>query len=218
MRVQVGLTEATLVEAASVLSDAFAEYPVEMSFTPESLRRMCIADDVVFEACALARGRDGRLLGIGLSALRNDCGRVAAMGVVRDAHRQGIGQSLGETLLASLSLAGARRVILEALTSNKAALALYQERLRFTCRRRLIGFARPVGNKPIEQSRWENALSHPSEPDSWQLARVVRAARSQVDLTSVPAVIPERHPVAQLLREEGFTEAPIDQYELERRL
>ncbi len=218
MKVHVGLTEAALVEAASVLSDAFAEYPVDVSFTPASLRRMRRLDDVVFEACALARGPDGRLLGVGLAAVRNRCGRVAAMGVVREAHRQGVGQALGEALLDSLGRAGVRSVILEALTVNKPALALYEERLRFTRRRRLIGFTRPAGSKPIDQARWNAALSHPGEPDSWQLVPVVRAARSQVDLISVPAVIPERHPVAQLLREEGFSEADIDQYELERRL
>ncbi len=216
MRVQVGLTEATLVEAASVLSDAFADYPVEISFTPESLQRMRSMDDVVFEACALARGLDGRLLGVGLAALRNGCGRVAAMGVAREAHRQGVGQTLGEALLDSLGRAGARKVILEALTVNKPALALYQERLRFTRRRRLIGFTRPVGGEPIDQARWESALSDGGEPDSWQLQNVVRAARSQADLIAVPAVVPERHAVAQLLREEGFAEARIDQYELER--
>jgi GNAT superfamily N-acetyltransferase len=218
MRVELGLTEATLVEAASVLSDAFAEYPVEISFTPQSLRSMCEADDVVFDACALARRRDGRLLGVGLGALRGRCGRVAAMGVARDAHRQGIGQALGEAVVSSLRSAGARSVVLEALTVNKPALTLYEQRLRFTRRRRLIGFSRPAGSKPIGQARWDDALSQRGEPDSWQLARVVSAARSQVDLTSVPAVIPERHPVARLLQDEGFSEAPIDQYELERRL
>ena len=218
MRVELGLTEATLIEAASVLSDAFAEYPVEISFTPQSLRSMCDADDVVLDACALARGHDGRLLGVGLAALRDGCGRVAAMGVAREAHRRGIGQALGEAVVGSLRSAGARSVILEALTVNKPALALYEERLRFTRRRRLIGFTRPAGSKPIDQPRWDEALSQRGEPDSWQLARVVRAARSELDLTWVPAVIPERHPVARLLQDEGFSEALIDQYELERRL
>jgi GNAT superfamily N-acetyltransferase len=207
-----------LDEAAAVLRDAFADYPVQISFTPESLRRMCTEDDVVLDACALARGPEGRLLGVALAAVRGECGRIAAMGVIRQAHRQGVGQALGEAALNSLSRAGARRVILEALTVNRPALALYQERLRFTCRRRLVGFIRRQGSKPIAPSRWEDALSQRGEPDSWQLARAVRAARSQIDLSSVPAVIPERHPVAGLLREEGFSAAAIDQYELERRL
>lgn len=218
MRVELGLTEATLVEAASVLSDAFAEYPVEISFTPESLKRTCGIDDVVFEACALARGDDGRMLGVALAALRSSCGRIAAMGVLRVAHRQGVGQALGEAVLDSLRRAGAGRVMLEALTVNKPALALYEQRLQFMRRRRLVGFTRAAGSKPIDQPDWDDALADPGEPDSWQLAAVVRGARSQPDLVSVPAVVPEHHAVAHLLRREGFTEAQIDQYELERAL
>jgi hypothetical protein len=41
---------------------------------------------------------------------------------------------------------------------------------------------------------------------------------SRPDLVAVPAVVPERHAVAQLLRDAGFDRAPVDQYEFERPL
>jgi GNAT superfamily N-acetyltransferase len=218
MQMHLGMTEANLEEAAAALSDAFAEYPVPMGFTPESLSGMCSADDVVFEACALARSATGRLLGVGLAALRGDCGRLAAMGVVRDAQRGGVGHAVAEAVLDSLRSIGARRVVLEALTVNAPGLALYERRLGFARRRRLIGFTRPPGREPIDAARWEEALSRADEPDSWQLVRVVQAVRSQADPVSVPAVVPERHSVAALLRAAGFAEADIDQYELARAL
>lgn len=218
LKIHCGLGGAPLVEVAAVLTDAFADYPVEISFTPDSLSARCAADDVVSDACGLAFDRSGRLLGVCLAALRGDCGRVAAMGVAREAHRRGIGRALVETVLQTLHRAGARRVILEALTVNAPALALYETQLGFRRRRRLIGFTRPPGGEPVRQSQWERVLLDHSEPDSWQLARAIAAARRKADLVSVAPVIPEHHPVAALLREAGFAQAAIDQYELERSL
>lgn len=218
MKVGLGLAAADMAEVAAVLSDAFADYPVPMTFTPEILQRMCAEEDVVLEACGLVRDRDGRLLGAGLAALRGDCGRIAAMGVRQDAQRRGVGRALGDALLGSLSRAGASRVILEALTINQPALRLYEAGLGFRRRRRLVGFERRPGGPPIEPSAWDRALTADGEPSSWQLAAVVRIARRQSDLVFVPAVVPEQHPVARLLADAGFAEAQVDQFELERAL
>ena len=216
MGVTAGLAEAHLDQAALVLTDAFAEYPVELSFTPASLRRMCEADDVILDACVVARAGDGRLLGVGLAALRQHRGRVAAMGVARDAQHRGIGRALGHAVLDALCRRGAREVVLEALTVNAPALALYEQHLHFTRQRRLVGFTRPPGGPPISQRQWAQAAARGEEPDSWQLARVVQGARAQADLTTVPAVIPEHHPIARMLEDAGLRHASIEQYELNR--
>ncbi len=218
LQIQLGVADDELAEAAEVLEDAFAGYPVEISFTADSLRGSFAAEDVLPEACALARGRDGRLVGVGLAALRGERGRIAAMGVRREVYRGGIGLMVGRAVLAALAAAGAREVVLEALSVNAPALALYEGDLGFARRRRLVGFTRAPGGDPIPASSWEQALAAGGEPDSWQLRRAVSDAREQADLVSVPAVVPERHPVAQLLRDAGFEEAAIDQYELARPL
>ncbi|MGH2909192.1 MAG: GNAT family N-acetyltransferase [Solirubrobacteraceae bacterium] len=215
--VREGISDADLPEVAEVLSDAFAEYPFTISFTARTLHAMFGAEDVRSEACRLAHG-NGRLVGVGLAALRGDHGRVAAMGVGRDAHRTGVGRAVGESLLAGLAGAGARDVVLEALTVNAPALALYEGPLGFDRRRRLVGFTRACGGPSIASERWDEALAAGGEPDSWQLRRVVRRSRETSDLVSVPPVVPERHPVADLLRKAGFEHAEIAQYELGRPL
>lgn len=121
-------------------------------------------------------------------------------------------------MLDALASVGAREVVLEALTVNVPALGLYQRHFGFELRRRLVGFERRPGGKPIDPAHWEQALAATREPASWQLDHVVRAAREQADLTSVPAVVPERHAVAAMLAEEGFALAEMDQYELGRSL
>ena len=216
IRLQIGLSETDLEETASVLSDAFARYPVELSFSSQSLRRMCAVDDVRLDASVLARGPEGHLLGVSFTALRGQCGRIAAMGVVRDSHRRGVGRALGQAALGSLRAAGAERVILEALTINTPALALYEGHLGFARTRRLIGFTRAGGGTPVEQTAWEAAMAAGAEMESWQLPRVIESARSQTDLVELPPVVPEEHPVAELLRVEGFIESQVDQYELAR--
>lgn len=218
LRVQLGVSDDELVDAAATLDDAFADYPIDLNFTADSLRKMFAAEDVLPEACALARGRDGQVSGVGLAARRGDRGRIAAMGVRRDAHRGGVGLKVGRAVLDALAQAGAREVILEALTVNAPALALYEEQLGFARRRHLVGFTREPGGEPIAPQQWEEALAPGEEPDSWQLTLAIAKVREQADLVSVPAVVPEHHAVAQMLRAAGFAEAPIDQYELGRSL
>jgi ribosomal protein S18 acetylase RimI-like enzyme len=217
--VRAGISDADLPAVAAVLSDAFAEYPVKLTFTPETLRTMFAAEDVVPDACRLALAADGRLVGAGLACLRDDRGRVSAMGVARGAHRTGVGRTIGEAVLASLKDAGAREVVLEALTVNAPALALYEGPLGFTRRRRLVGFVRSEGGRPISPAQWDQVLSvSGGEPDSWQLRQVIRAVREQDDVRSVPPVVPERHAIADLLRDAGFQHHEVAQYELGRSL
>jgi ribosomal protein S18 acetylase RimI-like enzyme len=216
VEVLTGVTGADLPAVAAALSDAFAGYPVALAFTAESLRAMVAEDDVVPAISQLARDRRGRIAGVGLAALRGRRGRIAAMGVTRSRHRNGVGQAIGEALLAALARAGATDVVLEALTVNAPALALYEGRLGFARRRRLVGFGRAAGGPAIAAQAWDEALRAGWEADSWQLAAVARRAREREDLVSVPAVVPEQHPVAGLLRDAGFRETAIAQYELRR--
>jgi ribosomal protein S18 acetylase RimI-like enzyme len=218
VRVRTGMSDADLPGVAAVLSDAFADYPVSLTFTAETLRAMFVADDVVPDACCLALDARERLVGVALAALRSDRGRVAAMGVARAAQHAGVGRVLGEAVLAALMRAGAREAVLEALTANAPALALYEGPLEFTRRRRLVGFVRADGSRLIGPEQWDEALSASGEPDSWQLRRVVRAVRDQGHVDSVPAVVPERHAIADLLRDAGFRDAEVAQYELGRSL
>lgn len=221
-RIDVALPSSALAEVAAALDDAFADYPVRLHFSEAALREMITGEGVRLSASCCARGADGALLGVGLGALRGTRGRVAAMGVVRAAQGSGIGERVGEALLAALHRAGATDVVLEALTINAPALSLYEDRLGFVRRRRLVGFARPPGGPAVPDDGWRAALHEAGrpggEPPSWQLPRLVARARATVDLVSVPAVVPEHHPVADLLRGSGFVETEIDQYELARPL
>jgi ribosomal protein S18 acetylase RimI-like enzyme len=216
-RLQRGIADGELDEVAAALVDAFADYPVQMGFTGDVLRSIFVEDDVVPGACRLVREDDGEMVGVGLAARRGEQGRIAAMGVTRSAARTGVGRILGEALLAAFGDAGASEVILEVLTVNEPAIALY-EGLGFSRRRRLVGFDRSPGGGPITAARWDEPLADGSEPPSWQLDRVIASARGQVDLVRVPAVVPEHHPVARLLLGSGFERAPIEQFEMERPL
>ena len=105
---------------------------------------------------------------------------------------------LAESLLEAFAEAGAREVILEALTVNEPAISLY-EGLGFYVRRRLIGFDRLAGRRVDHgDAVGRGARRRTSSPASWQLGRVLATARRQADPVRVPAVVPERHPVARL--------------------
>lgn len=137
--------------AAELLTRAFAGYFVKIAFTEAALRQAERLDGVD-PARSPVLWLDGAPVGVALIARRGPVCRVAGMGLVPEARRRGLGRALMERLLADARARGDRRMVLEVIEQNTAAVALYEE-TGFEPRRRLLGFAgpAPVGLVPVPE-------------------------------------------------------------------
>jgi ribosomal protein S18 acetylase RimI-like enzyme len=127
---------------AELMTRAFADYLVKIAFTGQALERMQEMDDLAPEA-SLVAWVDEEPVGTVLVARRGNESRVAGMGVVPAARQRGVGRALTERVLADARVRRDRRVLLEVIGQNAAAVALY-EAVGFTRQRRLLGFAGPA--------------------------------------------------------------------------
>jgi len=134
-----------LHRAAELLTHAFADYLVALSFSAELLRQMARADSLDLD-CSLVVQREGGPAGIILLARRHDRSRVAGMAVVPAARRFGVGRAMMERVINDARHHGDRAMVLEVIEQNFAAVQLY-DKLGFTKVRRLVGFA---GSRPLE--------------------------------------------------------------------
>lgn len=131
-----------LEASAEVLTRAFADYFVKISFTAAALQAMERLDSVDLAQSPVVR-LDGKPVGAALIARRGGVSRLAGMALVSAARRRGVGRVLMERLLADARARGERRMVLEVIEQNTAAVHLYED-AGFVRQRRLVGFAGPA--------------------------------------------------------------------------
>ncbi|PTL75851.1 N-acetyltransferase [Vitiosangium sp. GDMCC 1.1324] len=153
--------------------------------------------------------REGRVVALGLVARRGDVSRVAAMGIVPELRRSGVGHALLQRIFDDARSRGDRSVGLEVIESNAPAVALY-ERTGFQVRRRLVGWegTLPEHSAPLEEVPLTTAVAavlREGEPGlPWQLAPETLAGLTAPTrafrLGSAVAVITEAGPQDVVLR------------------
>jgi ribosomal protein S18 acetylase RimI-like enzyme len=130
-----------LATTAELLNRAFADYVVQVRFTEALLWQVARVDGIDFSASCVVR-MDGQPVGAALVARRGWTSRVAGMALLPAARRRRGGRALMEHLIVEAKARGDRRMVLEVIESNVAAVRLY-EAVGFQRVRRLVGFAGP---------------------------------------------------------------------------
>lgn len=132
------VTSFGVAEAAGLLTRAFADYFVKIAFTESALRHMERTDSVDFAESRVVM-LDDAPVGVALVARRGSRSRLAGMAVLPDSRRRGVARELVQRLLADARARGDRRLVLEVIEQNSAAVRLY-ESVGFQTKRRLVGF------------------------------------------------------------------------------
>lgn len=140
-----------LTGLAEVFSRAFVDYFVPVRDTPATLARRLRVDSIDLDLSRVILAAE-EPVGLLYLAPRGWSCRIAGMGVVPEARRQGVGRDLLAAGVAMARQAGYRRLVLEVIEENLAARALY-EAAGFRDRRRLVGFERDDTAAPHEAPR-----------------------------------------------------------------
>jgi ribosomal protein S18 acetylase RimI-like enzyme len=113
---------ADFVEA---LNEAYSDYYVPIHFTAQSFEDTVARASIDLDA-SQAAVQGGRVIGTGMLGVREHRGWVGGMGVVPGFRRRGIGRRLLSTLVDRARHLNLSSVMLEVITQNQAALALYE--------------------------------------------------------------------------------------------
>lgn len=170
------LLTVALPELAEMMNQAFRGYVMNVQFSPALLQHLIRCDAVDLNASRLARRNSG-FVGIGLIARRGSVSRLAAMGVVPEARRTGVGTALMTHLIAEARARGERRMTLEVIEQNPAGVALYAS-LGFLKERRLVGYSieKPLGTPDDRLTEVDlsevarNLIAHGPTDLPWQLS------------------------------------------------
>ena len=157
---------------------AFSDYQVDMRMSREQFEQRLARDGVRLEVSAGAF--DGRkMIGFYIHAIGEWQGKQTAYdagtGVIPAYRRQGVAEQLFAFLAPQLKVLGAEQYLLEVLTANERAVALYRK-LGFEDTRRLAVFRRsdPVklvddpSIRRVEKCDWELFKSFWDGYPSWQ--------------------------------------------------
>lgn len=131
-----------LAPTAAVLDHAFSDYFVKLPASAGTLAAM-VRQDSVDLAASRVWFCDEAPAGVLLHAQRGWSARLAAMGIVPDSRRRGLGMQMVETWIADCRTRGLRRLVLEVIGANHAARQLYA-RCGFTIVQRLVGWIHPA--------------------------------------------------------------------------
>lgn len=134
----VPLAEVTAGTAASAFNAGYEGYHVPVSFTAESFARRMRADGVD-PGCSVVYFDGDRPAGVLLVARRGRVSRIAAVGFAPSLRGLGLGRRALAVALAAARARGDDRTVLEVITGNEPALALYH-RAGFEVVRTLAGY------------------------------------------------------------------------------
>src|SRR4051812_43745390 len=127
-----------LEPSADVLARAFADYFVRIPFDLGMLLNLSRVDSVDLAQSRVIL-RDGVAVGAALLARRGWTCRLAAMAILPEARRSGVGRAVVVQLLDEAKSRGDRAMVLEVIEQNNAAVELYRI-CGFETIRRLVGF------------------------------------------------------------------------------
>ena len=172
--------------------EAFSDYQVDMRASRDEFEQRLVRDGVRLEVSAGAFD-ESRMVGFYMNALGEWRGKHAGFdagtGVVPAYRRQGIAEELFRFMEPRLKEVAVEQYLLEVLTGNERAVALYRK-LGFVETRRLAVFRRSVplttGDDPmirrVEGPHWELFKSFWDGEPSWQnsIDAVERVANDRV--------------------------------------
>ena len=173
--------------------EAFSDYQVDMRVSREEFEQRLIRDGVRLEISAGAFD-ESRMVGFYMNALGEWQGKPTAYdagtGVIPRYRRQGIAEELFAFMTPRLKEASVEQYLLEVLTGNERAVALYRK-LGFVDTRRLAVFRRSVplfsdASGPeirrVDEPDWKLFKSFWDGDPSWQnsIAAVERVANDSV--------------------------------------
>lgn len=171
---------------------AFSDYQVDMRMSREQFEQRLARDGVQFDISAGAFD-DDKMIGFYMNALGDWQGKQTAYdagtGVIPNYRRQGVAEELFAFMMPRLKEIGVSQYLLEVLSTNQRAVALYRK-LGFVDTRRLAVFRRSEPVKIFEDScvrrvekpDWELFKSFWDGYPSWQnsIHAVERSASERV--------------------------------------
>ena len=161
-------TELTRPELAELFTAAYEDYYVPFQIDEARLAHMVDAFDLDLERSLVAWEGHAKV-GLANLGLRGERTWLGGVGVVKAARRRGIGEQLTRGLLDQARLAGAREMVLEVITQNEPAIALY-EKLGFRKTRELdvLTLERAEGGSADEIDPAEARRVIAGEREPWQ--------------------------------------------------
>ena len=174
--------------------EAFSDYQINMRVSQEEFEQRLVRDGVRLEISGGAFD-ESRMVGFYMNALGEWKGKHTAFdagtGVIPVYRRQGIAEELFKFMVPRLKEASVEEYMLEVLTGNERAVALYRK-LGFVEKRRLAVFRRSVPLtpdveieiRPVNELDWELFKSFWDGDPSWQnsIDSVERVANDRVVL------------------------------------
>jgi ribosomal protein S18 acetylase RimI-like enzyme len=169
--------------AARAQTRGFENYFVPVHLDAEAFTSRIEADSVDRHASWVYETADGPA-GILLVARRGRTSRIAALGLAPELRGLGWGRKAMQQAIAQARERGDERIVLEVISGNEAALALYAS-LGFERRRKLVGWRRPAASSreatdvlaevaPSASAAWLQAWSDADL--SWPLSAQSHAA------------------------------------------
>ncbi|HEU5215403.1 MAG TPA: GNAT family N-acetyltransferase [Gaiellaceae bacterium] len=116
----------TAGERAELFNAAYEGYLLPFHVDEPMLAFMDDAFDIDLDASRIAE-RDGRRVGLGNLGVRREDAWIGGVGVVTEARRSGVGETLMRALHEQARERGIRRVWLEVIFENSGAFALYEK-------------------------------------------------------------------------------------------
>lgn len=172
-----------IAELATLMNRAFRGYiGGEMNFTAPAFAGFISRDDIDLSLSQIVL-RDDQAIGLALIACRGGISRLAGMGIIPEAQKQGVGKWLMSQLIEQMQPRYDDEMILEVIEQNIPAVKLYQG-IGFQTVRRLFGYSiEAPGNLPditIEHAEilevakllvMHGPDNLPWQVDGWNLAR-----------------------------------------------
>lgn len=169
------LTDRSDEELAELFNRGFENYFVDFKFDANTYRERTRVEGVDPRRSRIVE-RDGVPCGIAWIVPRKTQSRLAAMGIVVEARRTGVGRALLHALLSESEAAGEERMVLEVIRKNEGAIRLYESH-GFRRDARLLGFRAeaPAGRdgqlEEIEASEVAEAMGRVDDGSfPWQMS------------------------------------------------